>query len=115
MQDSWNNLRNYDEAIICFDKTIEINKKSMEPVHVVAGPNLDPSPFANKALTLLGQRKYEEAVKWFDEALDLKSDCVIALNGKGRALSNLGKYEEAVKYYDESLGIIENENRSNAG
>ena len=47
------------EAIICFDKTIEINKKSMVPAAMlVAGPNLDPSPFANKALTLLGQRKY---------------------------------------------------------
>ena len=49
--------------------------------------------------------KLEEAIKWYDKALEIKPDFVDALYNKGLALYDLGKPEEAIKWYDKALEI----------
>ena len=56
--------------------------------------------------------KHEDAIKLFNEALEIDKKCgegfegVILLN-KGRALYNLGKYKESVKCYDRALRVMD--------
>ncbi len=47
----------------------------------------------------------QEAVNYFDKALELNPNHVDAWNNKGVALANLGKHEEAIVYYDKALVI----------
>jgi tetratricopeptide (TPR) repeat protein/predicted amidohydrolase len=55
------------------------------------------------ALADLG--KYEEAIRCFDKAIELKPRDSLAWNNKGVALDCLGKYEEAIRCYDKALEI----------
>lgn len=56
-----------------------------------------------KGNALLGQGKYDEAVKAFDKAIKIDRQYVDALNKKGSALNHLGKYDDAIKCYDEVI------------
>jgi tetratricopeptide (TPR) repeat protein len=67
------------------------------------------SELYNKALSLDKEGKYEEAIKYYDEALSIKSDEKI-LNSKRNSIKSYGdylfskeKYREAVDYYDRVL------------
>ena len=52
--------------------------------------------------------KHQEAIEWYDKALKIDPNNVIALYDKGFALNNLGKYEEAIEWYDKALKIDPN-------
>lgn len=47
----------------------------------------------------------EEALKNFDEALELNPESLEAITGKGAVLVDLGNIEEGLRYYDEALEI----------
>jgi tetratricopeptide (TPR) repeat protein len=49
--------------------------------------------------------KYEEAVKWYDQALKIDPKSTVALNGKGLVFNKLGRYEEAITWFDKALKI----------
>jgi tetratricopeptide (TPR) repeat protein len=49
--------------------------------------------------------RYEEALKCFDEALEINYKDSNVWNNKGSALYQLGRYEEAIICYDEALEI----------
>jgi len=54
---------------------------------------------------------YEEAMTFFDKALELEPNSVEALYQKANALSALEKYNEAIEYYEKVLNIDpENQN-----
>ena len=54
---------------------------------------------------------YEEAMTFFDKALELEPNNVAALYQKANALSALEKYDEAIQYYEKVLNIEpENQN-----
>ena len=61
-----------------------------------------------KGNALLGLDKSEEAIVWFDKALEVNPNYFFALNNKGLALSNLGRYDEAITSYDKALEINPN-------
>jgi tetratricopeptide (TPR) repeat protein len=59
----------------------------------------------NVGATLQVQRKYEEALTCFDEALGLDPKCAPAWCNKVNALGNLGRHKEAITCFDEALGL----------
>jgi len=59
--------------------------------------------------TFFDQGKYEDAITYYNKALNIDSTYVDALYNKGLALENLGKYDEAITYYDKVLAINPND------
>jgi tetratricopeptide (TPR) repeat protein len=62
----------------------------------------------NKGVALGELGKYEEAIKCYDRAIEIKSNYEQAWYNKGWALGELGKYEEAIKCYDKAIEIKPN-------
>ena len=62
----------------------------------------------NKALSLMKEAKYDEAITYLDKVLATKPNSTDALYNKGAALGYLGKNEEAITYYDKALAIEPN-------
>jgi tetratricopeptide (TPR) repeat protein len=74
-----------DDALKCIDKALKINQK-------------DATLWYQKGRIT---KDFNEAIKYFDKALEFNPDHVEALCDKGSNLSNIGKYDEAMKIFDE--------------
>lgn len=73
----------------------------------IATPTPIPPSFKecyNNGLNLIKEKKYEEAVAYFNKALEIEPDNLQAWNSKGNALYSSSKYEESIKCYDKILG-----------
>lgn len=55
--------------------------------------------------------EFENAVKFYEDAIRLNSNFVDAWNNRGAALYNLKKYKEAIKSYNEAISIIKSYKR----
>src|SRR3989338_1059102 len=62
-----------------------------------------------KGNDLLDLERYDEAISYYDQVLEIDPDDVVALTNKGLALRNLERYEEAISYYDRVLEIDPND------
>ncbi len=49
--------------------------------------------------------RYDEAIRYYDKALEIDPEYVYAWNGKGCALDYLRRYDEAIRCYDKALEI----------
>jgi tetratricopeptide (TPR) repeat protein len=49
--------------------------------------------------------KYEEAITWFDKALEIDPHFIDAMYNKADALGELGKYEESLEWTDRALTL----------
>ena len=58
-----------------------------------------------KGINLSSLERYEDAICFFDKALDIEPNNVGALNDKGKSLNSLGRHEEALHYLDKALEI----------
>ena len=85
----------YPEAIICNNKTVEINPNS-----VLA--------WYNKGLTHGNMRDYNEALGCFDRAIAIDKGYGPIWQTKAYTLFNLGRYSEAVKCYEKAIEITPN-------
>jgi tetratricopeptide (TPR) repeat protein len=74
-----------DDALECIDKALKINQK-------------DAILWYQKGRIT---KDFNEAIKYFDKALEFNPDHVEALCSKGSELSNIGKYDDALKIFDE--------------
>lgn len=54
------------------------------------------------------QGKCDDAIKCYDEAINLDSNYTKAWSGKGTALAMQGKYDEAIEYLDEAINLDPN-------
>jgi tetratricopeptide (TPR) repeat protein len=61
--------------------------------------------FSHEGNRLIGQGKYEEAIKAFDEAIRLDPKYLNAWLNKGNALYLLGNHTEAIQSYDEAIKL----------
>ena len=75
-------------------------------------PSKDIDALNQKGLDLYNQGEYQEAIKWYDKALEIDPNYVYALNNKGLALNFLYEYKEAIKYLKRALAIDPNYVRS---
>lgn len=66
---------------------------------------LEAVDLALKGASLSSLGKYQEAIAYFDKALELNPKNAIAWSNKGASLSSLGKDQEAVEYYDKALEL----------
>lgn len=64
--------------------------------------------YFDKGVTFYTQKKYEDSVKMFSKAIELKSNYIEAYNNKGLALDQLKKHKEALQMYDKALEINPN-------
>jgi tetratricopeptide (TPR) repeat protein len=62
----------------------------------------------NKGIGLQSLGKYQEAIGYYDRALAVEPNNLIALNKKGQALVGLGRYQEAISSFDKALSIEPN-------
>src|SRR5688500_5284413 len=58
-----------------------------------------------RANTLFNQKKYDEAIPYYDKILTINKSEIDALNHKGLALWELHKYKEALPYFNQILEI----------
>ncbi len=83
---------------------------------IIAEPEIKPevveAPIVSEAEDYMAQAsmaarsgKYNEALRYYDEALKVQSNNLKALFNKGVMLQMLGKPGEAIKYYDQYLEI----------
>ncbi|MGQ9722748.1 MAG: tetratricopeptide repeat protein [Candidatus Jordarchaeum sp.] len=59
----------------------------------------------SKGNSMVDRGEFEEAIKFYDQALEIDPKDVVALANKGTALDQLGKYREAVECFDKVLEI----------
>ncbi len=86
------NLGKYQDAIACYDKSLQIN-----PRYALA--------WFNKGSDLESLGMHQEAIACFDRSLQINPKYAEAWYGKGASLSNLGKYQDAIACYDKALQI----------
>ncbi|MFB3766670.1 MAG: tetratricopeptide repeat protein [Methanotrichaceae archaeon] len=65
----------------------------------------DPVAWFDKGQKLISQGKYNEAIKCFNEAVEINPLYANAWCYKGKALYKLGKYEEAIKAFDRAIEV----------
>ncbi|OQA54866.1 MAG: lipoprotein NlpI [Euryarchaeota archaeon ADurb.Bin294] len=63
-------------------------------------------------ISLLEASRYEDAIKTFDEVLQLKPDDAIAWSQKGRALAILGEYQKALEAFETALKYDPNDEQA---
>jgi len=123
---SLNKLGRFDEAILCYNKALEI-----DPRYIRAWGNkglsldhlgrydeaitcynkaleIDPRdtiPWYNKANSLGKLGRYDEAILCYNKALEINPRDTAALNSKGISLSDIGRFDEAITCYDKALEI----------
>ncbi|HHT9133341.1 MAG TPA: tetratricopeptide repeat protein [Candidatus Avalokitesvara rifleensis] len=68
----------------------------------------DAQELLNKGIEQDKLRNDEEAIEYYDKALAIDPNNVLALTNKGVALSELGRHEEAISCYDKALMIDPN-------
>ena len=84
---------NHLEALKLYDSVIQKDPQNINAL-------------INKAVTLQGLDKVNQAIRLYDKALKINPNNIDALINKGSALHTLEKYIEAIMYYDLSLITI---------
>ncbi|KPJ58283.1 MAG: hypothetical protein AMS15_08795 [Planctomycetes bacterium DG_23] len=88
-----NNPELFKQAIQCYDNALEIRENYPEALN-------------NKGNALYFLARYQEAIAYFDRALELTDNrAPEAWNNKGNALAELGRCEEAIECYDYALQL----------
>ncbi len=86
-------LGDYEAAIKCYDKTLQIND-----AHAMAWQN------RGNAL-LYGLSHYEDAIASYNRALQLNAESYLTWRNRGNALIELKRYTEAIANYDRALSL----------
>jgi tetratricopeptide (TPR) repeat protein len=66
-------------------------------------------------VTLNNLDQYQQAITYFDKALEINPNYAYALAHKGDALSNLDQYQQAITYFDKALTIDPNNDHALSG
>ena len=95
--DCYQYLKNHNEAIICYDRALNINSKSDKWHH-------------NKGLSLVSLGRYEEALVEFDKAIAINKKSDLFHFTRADCLIYLERYYEALERCDRSLSIKRKDN-----
>ncbi len=106
------NLKNYEQALECSDNALSSDIGKDIWIYQIGSKWMyrNKNPFIatmlqNKGAALGELGESEEALEYFDEALDIDPKCAAALCGKGDVFKRLGRYKEALEYVEEALEI----------
>lgn len=123
---SLGSLKRYKEAILTFDRALEINKDSVKALIQKGSLLIQLDLYDNalqcfnnvlklecsnwEALSLKGValwklKRHDEALSCFDEALALKNDVPDIYCRKGRILTELKRYDEALMCFDRAIEL----------
>ena len=80
-------IQNYSEAIKCFNKDLELNKKSYRT-------------FMIKGRVMYLDETYHEAIECFNNAWEIKFGDYLKNIDQAKNLKNVKKFESAIKHYD---------------
>ncbi|HEY0429868.1 MAG TPA: tetratricopeptide repeat protein [Pyrinomonadaceae bacterium] len=125
---SLDNLGRLADAVIEYDKAIEIRKDLVENQGREESANSLASAFVNKGIVLDNLGRLDEAITEYDKAIEIRKDLVEknkhtnlandlarAFLNKGNALFGSGKLSEAIAEYDKTIEIwedlVENQSR----
>jgi tetratricopeptide (TPR) repeat protein len=112
----FDNMRKHEKAIECYDKALNrvhfekmLFQKSLElgerEAYLLEMKSHESNICRLKGVSLLYLGKYDEAIKYFDKALEINPNETRAWINKSDALFHLGKYEEAINANRELLNI----------
>ena len=82
------NEQNYEEAIKCYTKIIELDPENKTTYHKIA--------YNNRGVLYNILRKYKDAKQDLDKAIKLDKKYTDAYNNRGVSYNNLGRYEDAI-------------------
>jgi tetratricopeptide (TPR) repeat protein len=105
-----NAFQSFDQNMAGIGGVFQISDSPRESAAPQTGAGSVSSPstvaeWINKGNDLGYLKKYDEAIKAYDEAIRLDSNNVLAWYTKGIALDNMGKYDEAIKASDEAIRL----------
>jgi tetratricopeptide (TPR) repeat protein len=90
--------KEYYEAVKCFDKAVEIEKRiGKKAIYLY-----------NKGLALCGLERNNEAMECYRKAIELNPNLADAWKDVGLVLKDSGRYKEAVKCFDKAKEIDPN-------
>jgi serine/threonine protein kinase len=105
MLDCLNKISKFTNEDICNIQIADIND-DIDNHHKEYYINLKNSwAFCIKGGISFNEERYEEALKYYDMALDIYEDNEIAWNYRGGVLYKLGDYEKALKCFDRALEL----------
>ncbi|MFB0561918.1 MAG: tetratricopeptide repeat protein [Candidatus Lokiarchaeia archaeon] len=67
--------------------------------------NSESEEYVIKGNSLVERGEFEEAIKYYDKALEIDPQDIVAMANKGTALDQLGRYKEAIECFDKVLEI----------
>jgi len=93
--DSFERKEEYDKAIECYDKALEI-----DPANANA--------WGAKGWALYELGKSDEAIKCYDKAIEIKPKAARFWNNKGVVFDDLEKFDEALRCYETAIDVRPN-------
>ncbi|MDX9972578.1 MAG: serine/threonine-protein kinase [FCB group bacterium] len=105
-------LGRLEEALLCYDKALEIDSRRVRAWGGEAGSvmYIDGVPlseyaqaWSGKGVTLAELDRHKEAITCFDRALETDPENEVVLSNKGASLEILGRLNEALVCYDRAL------------
>jgi tetratricopeptide (TPR) repeat protein len=61
--------------------------------------------YNNRGKAYRSKGQYDAAIKDYDKAIELKSDCAEAYYNRGNALNSEGQYDAAIRDYDKAIEL----------
>jgi superkiller protein 3 len=83
---------NFDEAIKCYEKAIEIKKNNHKA-------------FNNMGLSYFKKGNHDKAIECYEKALKIKEDSIETFNNMGIAYNGKGNYDKAMECYEKAVEI----------
>ena len=79
----------------------KIETKEAQGIYILK----DVEELLNRGNLLIWLKEYDEAIKFFEKAIEIKPDYIDALINKGVVLAKLQRYEKALEVYEKALKI----------
>ncbi len=103
-------MKKFSSIGLTVEPTKEIKEKfdefsrRLDPLELFGIP-LKPEDYLYRGVDLHFKGRYNEELKAYDKAIELKPDYAGAWWGKGAALDRLGRHEEALKAFDKAIEL----------
>ena len=86
-----------------FDKTIEISTQIIN--HPDAKDDAKTIAYESRGIAYFGKDEYDNAIRDYNKAVELKPDNARAYRSRGDAYNNKGEYEQSIQDYDKAIEL----------